>query len=259
MSKKCFLLIVGTLYLLSGCNPSMEATVVPASLPSATFIASPTTTKNPTEIPTSTSQPVQATETVQATEPAPVNVQDLPAKDAIQASLFGLMPPDSLSAGYCDLQQIWEDPDMKSVFELVPDICPSDFSPIPGAKVDRLISFGRAPDETERVRMAIIYVLYGDFQDVTLAGLAQEPWFEDLVIQEYQGFEVLVEEQGEPFNSAVLILDESTIVFGEASGVMAVIDTFLGLNSPSLASLGAVLPSMLTASVLVNCPQYEDL
>jgi hypothetical protein len=161
--------------------------------------------------------------------------------------LFGLVPPDALSAGYCNLQQIREDPDMNSAFESVPDVCPISFSPIPGGRVDRLISFGRAPDETERVRMAIIYVLYGAFQGVTLPGLAGEPWFEDLVLQEYQEFEVMVEEQGEPFNSAVLILDESTVVFGEASGVLAGLDTALGLNSPPLASLGGVLPPVLTA------------
>jgi hypothetical protein len=89
--------------------------------------------------------------------------------------------------------------------------------------------------------------------------LVEEFEFENLALQDYQGFEYMVEEQGEPFNLAVMIMNESTIVFGEESGVVAVVDTALSLTSPHLADLGAVLPSVLTASVLSNCSQYESL
>ena len=246
-----FLMIAGIL-LLVGCSQAAEITDIPTSVPSATATKYPTAAATPTVKLTSTTQPTQTR------EPTPIKEQALPSGDSIQADLFGLVPPDSLSAGYCDFQMIREDPELKSAFEAVPDVC-SDLFSIPGGRVDQLIAFGRKPDDSTQVMMGIIYILYGEFTDVTLPELVQEFGFEDLVLQEYQGFEYMVEEQGEPFSSAVMIMNKSTIVWGEVSGVMAIIDTALGLNSPHLADLGAVLPPVLTASVLRNCPQYEGL
>jgi hypothetical protein len=239
--------------LQAGCSQGVDITDIPTNSPTATITQYPTATAAPTDIPTSTLQPTQTP------EPNPVKAQTLPLGDSIQTNLFGLVPPDSLSAGYCDFQQIREDSELISAFELVPDICPFLFSPIPGGRVDQLIAFGRKPDDPVGVMMGIIYLFYGDFIDVSLPELIQEFEFEDLVLRDYQGFEYMVEEQGEPFNSAVMIMNEATIVFGEESGVLAVIDATLGLSSSPLADLGAVLPPVLTASVLSNCPKYEDL
>jgi hypothetical protein len=238
--------------LLASCSQAAERTTIPAGVPSVTTTTHPTATTAPADTPTSTHQPSQTP------EPTPIIEQVLPPGDSIQVNLFGLVPPDSLSAGYCDFQRIMEDPALKSAFEAAPDVCPSLFS-IPKGRVDQLISFGRIPDDPARAMMGINYILHGEFTDVTLPELVKDLEFEDLVLQEYQGFEYMVEEKGEPFNLAVMIMDEANIVFGEESGVLAIIDTALGLNSPRLADLGAVLPPALTASVLINCPKYEDL
>jgi hypothetical protein len=252
MCNRWLLLIVAGALLLTSCNQANDITDTPTSTHSATTTKHPTATATSKDIPTSTSQPTQTP------EPTPAKAQALPPGESIRANLFGLVPPDSLSVGYCDFQQIREDPEIESAFEAVPDVC-SDLFSIPEGRVDQLIAFGRKPDDSTRAMMGIIYILYGEFADVTLPELVQEFEFEDLILQESQGFEYMVEEQGEPFNSAVMIMNESTIVWGEESGILAVIDTALGLNSPPLGDLGAVLPHVLTASVLKNCPKYEDL
>jgi hypothetical protein len=238
--------------LLASCSQVAEVTKGPTGIPSVTITKQPSATTVPTDIPTSTHQPSQTPETT------PTNGQILSSGDSIQVSLFSLVPPDSLSVGYCDFQRIMEDPALKSAFEATPDVCSSSFA-IPNGRVDQLIAFGRKPDDSARVMMGIISILYGEFTDVTLPELVKEFEFEDMVLQEYQGFEYMVEEKGELFNSAVMIMNESIIVFGEESGVLAVINTALGLNSPHLADLGAVLPPTLTASVFIKCPRYEDL
>lgn len=107
--------------------------------------------------------------------------------------------------------------------------------------------------------MGIVYILYGDFAKLILPELIREIGLEDPILQDYLGFVLMVEEQGEPFNSAVMIMDESTIVFGEETGVKSVLDTALGVKSSQLADLGAALPQVLIASVLNNCPKYENL
>lgn len=252
MVNRWLLLMMAGTVLLASCSQAAEMTAIPSGVPSTTTPKHPTATTAPTDLPTSTHQ------SSQTPEPTPIKEQVLPPGDSIQVNLFGLVPPDSLSAGYCDFQLIMEDPEIKSAFEAAPDVCPFLFS-IPRGRVDQLISFGRKPDDSARVMMGILYILNGEFTDLTLSELVKEFEFEDLVLQEYQGFEYMVEEKGEPFNSAVMIMNESTIVFGEESGVLAVINTALGLNSPHLADLGAVLPPALTASVLSNCPKYEDL
>ncbi len=253
MDRRWILLMMAGMLLLIGCGQAAEETEIATSIPAATNTKQPTATTVPTDIPTSTPQPTQTP------EPTPVKELAFPSGDSIQANLFGLVPPDSLSAGYCDFQRIRDDPDLISALELVPEICPFSFSPIPGGRVDQLIAFGRKPDDPARVTMGIIYILHGEFPELTLPALVQDLELEDLVLQEYQGFEYMVEEQGDPFNFAWMIMDESTIVFGEESGVRAAIDSALGLNSPHLADLGAALPPVFTASVLKNCPKYEEL
>jgi hypothetical protein len=141
----------------------------------------------------------------------------------------------------------------------IPNVSPFLGWQILGSSVDRMISFSNVPDDPTSVMTSIIYVLSGDFAEVTLPELMQENEIENSVLQDYKGFELMVEEGGEPFNSAYMILDEFTIIFGEETGVKAVLDTALGLKSSPLADLGAILPQVLVASALNNCPQYEDL
>ena len=253
MIKRWILMhMVGAL-LLVGCAQAVEMTDLPTSVPSATNTEQPTKTSNPTEIPTSTPQPTQTP------EPTTSQERSSASGDSVQADLFGLVPPDALSIGYCDFQQIRADPDLVSAFELIPDICPILFSPIPGSQVDQSVSFSRRPDDSDRLMFGIIFIYVGDFSGVTLLDVVKDFLYEDPVLQEYQGVEVMVEEQAEPFDMAVTILDESTIIYGEQSGVLAALDAALsGVSSP-LSELGAVLPPVPYASVLVNCPQYEAL
>jgi hypothetical protein len=150
-SIRFFLLIAGTL-LLAGCNQAVDMIEIPTSVTSVTATKYPTEVVTPRDIPTSTPQPAQ---TLEAT---PIKEQTLPSGDSIQAVLFGLAPPDSLSAGYCDFQMIREDPELKSAFAAVPNVCSDSFS-IPNGRVDQLIAFGRRPDVSTRVMMGIIYVL----------------------------------------------------------------------------------------------------
>jgi hypothetical protein len=141
----------------------------------------------------------------------------------------------------------------------IPNVSPFLGWQILGSSVDRMISFSNVPDDPTSVMTSIIYVLSGDFAEVTLPELMQENEIENSVLQHYQGFELMVLEEGDPFNVAMTNMDESTIVWGEETGVKAVLDMALGLKSSPLADLGAILPQVLVASALNNCPQYEDL
>lgn len=141
----------------------------------------------------------------------------------------------------------------------IPNVSPFLGWQILGSSVDRMISFSNVPDDPTSVMTSIIYVLSGDFAEVTLPELMQENEIKDSVLQDYQGFELMVLEEGDPFNVAMTIMDVSTIVWGEETGVKAVLDTALGLKSTPLDDLGAALPKVLWAGVFNNCPQYEDL
>jgi hypothetical protein len=91
-----------------------------------------------------------------------------------------------------------------------------------------MISFSNVPDDPTSVMMSNIYVLSGDFAEVTLPELMQENEIENSVLQDYQGFELMVLEEGDPFNVAMRNMDDSTIVCGEETGVKSVLDTALG-------------------------------
>jgi hypothetical protein len=178
--------------------------------------------------------------------------------DSIQYNLLRLVPPDFLGAGYYDLGVIMEDPELKSAFEKIL-FNPFQDSQILGSSIDRIISFSKVPDDPPGAMMGIISILDGDFAEITLPDLIQENEYEVPILQDYQGYELMVDEQEDSIDYAMTIMDESTIVFGEESGVKAVLDTALGLNSSPLTDLGAVLPQVLMASVFNNCPQFEDL
>jgi hypothetical protein len=110
----------------------------------------------------------------------------------------------------------------------IPNVGPFLGWQILGSSVDRMISFSNVPDDPTSVMMSNIYVLSGDFAEVTLPELMQENEIENSVLKDYQGFELMVLEEGDPFNVAMRNMDDSTIVWGEETGVKSVLDTALG-------------------------------
>jgi len=96
----------------------------------------------------------------------------------------------------------------------IPNVSPFLGWQILGSSVDRMISFSNVPDDPTSVMMSNIYVLSGDFAEVTLPELMQENEIENSVLKDYQGFELMVLEEGDPFNVAMTNMDDSTIVWG---------------------------------------------
>jgi len=223
------------------------------NVPSAAITTQPAATTTHTVIQSPKSQPT-LTPILK-----PTKAQTLTSADSIQIYLFRLVPPDFLGAGYANLGLIMENPDLKSAFESIPSVSPFLGLQIMDSHAERMISFSKVSDDPTHATMGIVYILYGDFAEAALPELVQQSSLVDPILMDYQGFELMIEEHGEPFNSAYMILDESTIVFGEETGVKAVLDTTLDLKSSPLSDLGAVLPQVLFASVFNNCPQYEDL
>ena len=252
MCNKLYLLIAASTLLLTNCSQTSDAVETPTIVPSSSITPQPAATATLTIIPSPTSSPTLTPELI------PTKAQTLTSADSIQINLFRLVPPDFLGAGYYHLGLIMEDPDLKSAFESML-IYPFKDSQILASSVDRMITFSLVPGDPTQATMSIVYILSGDFAEVTLPELMQENEIEDSVLQDYQGFELMVLEEGDPFIVAMTIMDDSTIVWGEESGVKAVLDTALGLKSTPLADLGAALPQVLWAGVFNNCPQYEDL
>lgn len=222
MCQKWLLLVLVCTLALSSCSQTSSTLDAPAILPSATITPPPSVSADP-----------------------------------IQANMFRLVPPNYLGAGYYDIGLVMGDPDLKSALESI-FAYPFQDSQILGDRVDRMIGFSRVPDGATQGTIRFVYILNGDFEGVTLNELIQENELEDSVVQDYQGFQ-MVEVQEESVNFALAIMDESTILFGEVTGVEAVLDTTFSLDSSPLANLGAVLPPLLMASVFNNCPQYKDL
>ena len=224
MLNRLYLLIAASMLIFSGCNTFFDSEEKPA---------------------------IDST-------PGFISTEKEASGDPIQSTLFRMVPGDFLGAGYTNLGLLEADPVVKSAFELVLDNPFQDSQTLSG-RVDRMVAFSRIPDSPTEITMAIVFILYGDFSDVTLQQLIQENAFEDPVFQEYEGIELVVEEQGEPINFALTLIDGNFLVFGEESGVKAVLDTTLGSKPSSLADLGAALPEVLMASAFNTCPQYEDL
>jgi len=244
-NKWSLLIMVGTL-LLASCSQTKDITETPTGVPIASSIDEPATTAT------------LASRSTQTLDLTPTNAQALTPAGPVQINLFRLVPPEFLGAGYCNLKQIMEDPDLRAAFEALPDVCPFLGSQILD-NVDATISISALPAESTQTILGIVFILYGDFTEVTMPELLQAIEVEDPIPQDYQGFDLMVAEQGDPFTFAIVIMDESTIVFGEESGVKAILDTTSGLKSPPLADLGAALPQVVFASVLNNCPKYENL
>lgn len=222
MYQKWILLVLVCTLVLTSCSQASGMVEAPAIVPSATITPPPAA-----------------------------------SADSMQTNMFRLVPPDFLGAGYFDIGLVMGDPELKSILEPF-FTYPFQDSQILGNRVDRMIGFSMIPDDPSQGTIRFMYILGGDFDGITLDELVQENELEDSIIQDYQGFE-MVEVQGESINLVLTIMDESTILFGEDTGVEAVLDTALGTDSSPLSDLGTVLPPLLMASVFNNCPQYEDL
>jgi hypothetical protein len=252
MCKKWSFLIVAGTFLLTNCSQTIDTTDTPTGVPTSPSIKQPAMTATLVDTPTPT--PVST----QTPELEPSNAQTLTSADPVQINLFRLVPPEFLGAGYSNNKQIMEDSELRAACDDSPDVCPFLGSQILEG-VDASIAFNVKSTNSSKTIFGIVYILYGDFTEVTMPELLQELQLGDPVPQDYQGFELMAEEQGDPFNFAVVIMDESTIVFGEETGVKAVLDTASGLKSPPLADLGAALPSVLYAAMLKSCPKYASL
>jgi hypothetical protein len=193
-----------------------------------------------------------------ATSP-PVSLTEAPASpDSLQSQLFGLVPQGFLGAGYYNLGLIMADLDLNSALGGIL-FNPFQDSQLLGSVINGMLSFSMSAEGSPEAAMSIVHIFQGEFAGITLPELAQESNLEGAVLQHYQEIEIMVDEQEDPYTTAMSIIDESTMIFGEESGVKAVLDTFLGVSPSPLADLGDALPQLLTASVFNFCPQYEDL
>jgi len=253
MCKELYLLFAASIFLLSSCSNTSESIETPIIVPSATTTFQPSATMTQTIIQSPTTQPT-LTPGLKLTQ-----AQTLTPPDSIQTYLLRLLPPNFLGAGYVNLELIMEDPDLIAVFEPIPSVGPLMDWQIMGKRVHRIISFSIMPEDPSQTAMGIIYILYGEFAEVSLPELVQESNLVDPILMDFQGFELMTEEHGDPFNSAYLILDPSTIVFGEESGVKAVLDNSLDLKSSPLYELSEMFPQVFYASVFNHCPLYKDL
>jgi hypothetical protein len=105
-------LIIVTL-AFSACGLSEEE--LAATSAAAPYTATPSP-EPPPATPTHVLPTPTSTSTPTPTSAAPDN--------SVQAGMFRLVPSGFLSAAYCDVKTIREDPDLKSIFEAGPDGCP---------------------------------------------------------------------------------------------------------------------------------------
>jgi hypothetical protein len=71
--------------------------------------------------------------------------------------------------------------------------------------------------------------------------------------QEYLGFQLVLTETDKGFRFASASIDEATTVFGEETGVKAILDLAKGQTEPPFADLGAALPPVFFATLRGEC------
>jgi hypothetical protein len=160
------------------------------------------------------------------------------------------------------VKSVREDPDLKSVFEAVSGGCPlSGPYKIPDY-VDASMAVVWPPSE-EAGSLGIIGVLTIYRVNFDREAMAEQPQDSDfagdlpqVTPQDYLGVELSVSEAEEGFRVASASIDEATTVFGEETGVKAVLDIAKGLTTPPFADLGAALPHVFFAIVPGAC-NYE--
>ncbi len=236
MSKKLLLIIIPLTLFLANCS---QSDAPPTSAPTDTLTPTPTATPALVQIPTLTGTPMPISA-------APDN--------SIQIDLFRLIPPGFLSAGYCDVKRIREDPALKSVFEAVSGGCPlSEMLDEVDAKMSVVLPPSAA--DSSGITFTATTIRRGNFDREAMAEQLRED-FPGASLQDYQGVELTVIETEQGLRLASAFIDEAAWVLGPETGVKAVLDTAKGLTTPPLADLGAVLPPVFSAAVWASC-DYE--
>ena len=236
MSRKLLLIVRALTFLLANCTQSGAPST---STPTDTLTPTPTATPAPTQplTPTSTPTPTFA-------------AQD----NSVQVGMFRLIPPGFLSAGYCDVKRVREDPELKSVFEVVSGGCS-----LSGERddVDALMGISMLPSAagSSGITLPIATIRRGNFDREAMAQQLQED-FTGALLQDYQGVELTVIETEQGLRLASAFIDETTWVLGSDAVVKAVIDTAQDPTTPPLADMGAALPRVFWAAVLARC-DYE--
>lgn len=169
--------------------------------------------------------------------------------------MFRLIPPGFLSAGYCDVKRVREDPELKSVFEAVSGGCA-----LSGERddVDALMGVVLSPSlsaDSSGITIFPVTIRRGNFDREAIAQELQED-FAGASPQDYRGVEITIIEIEQGFELASAFIDETTWVLGPEAVVKAVIDTAQSLMTPPLADMGAALPRVFWAAVLARC-DYE--
>ncbi len=239
MSKKLHLTVITLTLLLANCSqPDASATSAPTDTPTPT--TAPTAIPAPTQTPTSTNTPIPTSTAL---------------GNSVQVDMFRLIPPGFLSAGYCDMKRVREDPDLKSVFEAVSGGCS-----LSGERddVDALMGVVLSPSlsaDSSGITIFPVTIRRGNFDREAMTEELQED-FAGASPQDYQGVELTVVEIEQGFELASAFIDETTWVLGPETGAKTVIDMAQGLTTPPLADMGAALPRVFWAAILARC-DYE--
>ena len=279
MKKKLLPTFIALTLLLANCSQS-----VPTPAPTDTHTVVPADTSSPKPTPTPTATPAATQTPTSTSTPTPTS----PAQDSpVQVDMFRLIPPGFVSAVYCDMKRIREDPDLKSVFEAVPNGCPLTGMP---DDVDASLSVvlrSSVAADSSGITISAVTIRRGNFdmeampediptdmtsvfwriiiaaEQIRSGNFDSEAMSEDILevlagvsYQDYQGVEITVIEVAQDLEYASAFIDEATWVFGQESEVKAVLDTAKGLTTPLLADLGAALPHVFFAMVGSSC-EYE--
>lgn len=224
--------------LLSACGPSPEeqaATSAAETAAAATSTPLPTSTLAPTSTPYPTSTPA---------------LIFLDPASPLQIEMFSLIPPGFTSASYFDMALIKEDPGLMMAFEshltnfFFMDFI-EDIDAIVGVVVPATVKF-----DSSGFVISYTSIYRGNFdQDA----IRNHEMFSGASTRNYRGVEISTKEQESGLSVASAFLDETTWLFNNEGGVMAVIDMVKDLTAPPLADLGAALPRVFFAMMYGFC------
>lgn len=241
--KKVYLGLVLILLccLLSACGPSPEdlaATSAAETKAAATNTPLPTSTLSPTSTPIPTSTPA---------------LPFLDPASPLQIEMFSFIPSGFISASYCDMALIKEDPDLMMALE----------------SFTTNLAYG---DSIEDIDAAAAFVVPATMKlDSSGVGISWTSIYrgnldQDAIMnqvmssgastRDYRGVEITTKELESGFTVASAFLDETTWLENNEGGVMAVIDMVRDQTVPPLADLGATLPRVFFVMMYGFC-QYD--
>lgn len=132
--------------------------------------------------------------------------------------MYRLIPPGFLSAGYCDVKKVREDPELKSVFEAVSGGCALSGE---SEEVDAQMGISVLPSAagSSGITLPIATIRRGYFDREAMAEQLQED-FAGALHQDYQGIELAV------FGSVKIVGDTFTQEgrFVKVEGVLPIED-----------------------------------